>query len=321
MDERERALADIAALAGKHGLTLDDIAGALRREPAGHTRARNVVITVLGVLGGTFVFAGIGVFIALQWDDMNAGARVVVTLGSGVAALVLSLLAARDPRFARAHTPLLLSAAVLQPLGMLVAFDEFGSGGDWRLASLVTSGVMAAQFGALVPTLGRSLPVFLTLLFGLLFWWTALDLVEADGTAIALVLGAGALLASIGVARTRYRDATPFWYFVGGAVFLHGVFEAVERTPFEILFLAVAAGLVYISVLVHSRALLAVATLAILAYTGWFTSEHFADSFGWPLALIAFGIVMIGLSAAAYRIDRDYVRRGAPRAPDARTDR
>ena len=39
-----------------------------------------------------------------------------------------------------------------------------------------------------------------------------------------------------------------------------------------------------------------------------FTSEHFADSSAWPLALIVFGIVMIGLSALAVRIDRDYVR-------------
>ena len=58
----------------------------------------------------------------------------------------------------------------------------------------------------------------------------------------------------------------------------------------------------------HSRTLLFVATAAILAYTGWFTSEHFADSIGWPLALIMFGLVMIGLSALAVRIDRDYVR-------------
>ena len=48
--------------------------------------------------------------------------------------------------------------------------------------------------------------------------------------------------------------------------------------------------------------------LAILAYTGWFTTEHFADSIGWPLALMAFGIFMIGLSALAVRIDRKYVR-------------
>jgi len=51
-----------------------------------------------------------------------------------------------------------------------------------------------------------------------------------------------------------------------------------------------------------------VATLAILAYTGWFTRQHFADSIGWPLALIVFGLFMIGLSALAFRIDRDYVR-------------
>ena len=63
-----------------------------------------------------------------------------------------------------------------------------------------------------------------------------------------------------------------------------------------------------LSVVLQSRTLLGVATLAILAYTGWFTSEHFADSIGWPLALVAFGLFMIGLSALALRIDRDYLR-------------
>ena len=105
---------------------------------------------------------------------------------------------------------------------------------------------------------------------------------------------------------------------VGGAALLHGVFEAVERTPLEIVFLAAAAGTVYLSVVVHSRALLAVATLAILAYTGWFTSEHFVDSVGWPLALVAFGLVLIGLSGLAFRIDREYVRpRGQTGPPDS----
>jgi len=35
-----------------------------------------------------------------------------------------------------------------------------------------------------------------------------------------------------------------------------------------------------------SRALLVVGTVAILAYTAWFTGQHFADSIGWPLALM-----------------------------------
>ena len=106
-------------------------------------------------------------------------------------------------------------------------------------------------------------------------------------------------------------DITPLIYFVGAVMFLYGFFEAVEDGPVEVLFLAVAAGFVYLSVFLHSRTLLVVATLAILAYTGYFTSEHFADSIGWPVSLIGFGLVMIGLSALALRIDRDYVRQPA----------
>jgi len=130
-----------------------------------------------------------------------------------------------------------------------------------------------------------------------------------DGTVIAIVLGGSILLASAGVDRMGRGGVVPFWYFVGAAAFLYGLFDAVESTPLEIVFLAAAAGFVYASVVLHSRALLAVATLAILGYTGYFTGQHFVDSIGWPLALIAFGLMLIGLSAVAFRLDRQYVRR------------
>jgi hypothetical protein len=309
VDDRARALHDIAAIARQHGLSAAEVVEAISEAPAvRETRWRGVLVRVLGFLGGTFVFAGIGVFIALQWNHMNSAARVVVTLGAGLAAFVLAVLSSRDARFDKATTPLLLMAAGLEPTGMLVAFDEFGSGGDWRLASLATSGAMALQFGATLRVLPRSTPLFMSILFGTLFWWTALDLFNVDDTLVALVLGASVLLTAVGVDRAGHRDITPVWYLSGAAVFLWGVFDAVEGTPLEIVFLAAAAGFVYLSVLLHSRMLLFVATLAILAYTGWFTERHFASSVGWPLALIAFGVFMIGLSSLAFRIDRDYVR-------------
>jgi hypothetical protein len=309
MDERADALDRIVALARQHRLSAAEIAAAIGESATvPERRARNILVHVLGVLGGIFVFAGVGVFIALQWDDLNSAARIVITLGPGIAAFVLAVLAARDPRVARAATPLFLSAAVLEPTGMLVAFAELGSGGDWRWAGLVTAGVMAAQLGAAFAALQRSTLLFLTLVFGTLFWWTALDLADVDGTLIAMVLGAAMLLAAVWTDRTGRGDITPFWYFAGAAAFLAGFFDAVERTPFELAFPGVAAGFVYASAIVHSRTLLSVATLAILAYTGWFTSEHFVDSIGWPLALVALGLALIGLSAFAVRIDREYVR-------------
>ena len=313
MDDRTRALQDIVSLSRQHGFSAAEISVAVgsAHDQARETRGRDVLVRVLGFLGGTFVFAGIGVFIALQWEGMNSASRVVVTLGTGFVTFVLAMLSARDPRFVRATTPLLLMAAALEPTGMFVAFEEYGSGGDWRWASLLTTGTMALQFGAAFGSLRRSTPLFMVILFATLFWWTALDLAGAGDSAVALLMGGVMLLTAIGVDRTGHRDITPVWYLLGAAAFLYGVFDAVERTPFEIAFLAVAAAFVYLSVVVHSRTLLFVATLAILAYTGWFTGQHFADSVGWPIALIAFGIFMIALSALALRIDRLYVRGGA----------
>jgi hypothetical protein len=310
MTARMRALEDIAAIARQHGLTAAEIAAAIGAPPAAaqENRARAVLVRVLGFLGGTFVFAGIGVFIALQWSHMNSAARVVVTLGSGLAAFALAMIGSRESRFDKATTPLLLIASVLEPIGMLVAFQEFGSGGDWRVAGLITAGAMAVQFGATFGFLRRSTPLFMAVVFGTLFWWTALDLLDVDSKVIALVLGGSLILTAVGIDRTGHRDITPVWYLFGAAAFLYGFFDAVERTPFEIAFMAAAAGFVYLSVVLHSRTLLFVATMATLAYTGWFTGQHFADSVGWPLALIVFGMLMIGLSALAFRIDRDYVR-------------
>jgi hypothetical protein len=310
VDERLRALEQIAALARAHGLSATEVAAAIEPSSgdAGARRTQGVLVHVLGVLGGTFVFAGVGVFIALQWNELNAAARVLVTLGSGLVAFVLAVLGTRDRRFDKAATPLFLAAAVLEPGGMIVAFAEFGAGGDWRLASLVTSGAMAAQFALTFGVLQRSALLFLTILFGTAFFWTALDLMDADKGVISVVLGTSMLLAAVGVDRSGRSEITPFWYFAGATAFLYGFFDMVERTPLEITFLAVAAGFVYGSVLLHSRTLLAVGTIAILAYTAYFTGEHFVDSVGWPLALVAFGLVLIGLSAVAVRIDRDYVR-------------
>lgn len=310
VDDRLQALREIAAIARQHGLSATDIAATLGEPPVAGSAsgARTVLVRVLGILGGTFVFAGIGVFIALRWSDMNSAARVVVTLGSGLAAFVLAMLSRREARFDKVTTPLFLIAAVLEPTGMLVAFQEFGSGGDWRVAGLITAGTMALQFAGTFRAVRQSTPLFMTILFATLFWWTALDLLEVDNNVIALALGASMLLAAAGVDRTGHRDITPVWYLLGGAAFLEGFFDLVRRTPFEITFIVAAAGFVYLSIVLRSRTLLFVATLAILGYTGWFTGQHFADSVGWPIALIMFGIFMIAMSALAFRIDRDYVR-------------
>jgi hypothetical protein len=310
VEDRTKALAHIVALARQHGLSPAEIGEALAGDEASAValRRRGVLVRVLGFIGSTFVFAGVGVFVALQWESMNAAARVIVTFGSGLSAFILAVLASRDVRFDKASTPLFLVAGALEPTGMLVLFGEFETGGDWRWASLVTSGTMALQFAATLRSMGRSTLLFLCVLFAALFWWTALDLMSAEDAIVAFAVGGGLLATAIAVDRTRHRVITPAWYLFGAVGVLYGIFDIVEGTPLELAFLIAAAGLVYLSVSLRSRMLLGVATMAIIAYTAWFTGQHFADSLGWPIALIIFGLLLIGLSAVAFRIDRDYVR-------------
>jgi len=317
VDERAAALVEVARLAREHGLTAEELTAVLPRDASANARPAevvaapaesNVLVRVLGFLGGTFVFAGLGVFIALQWESLGSLARVVITLGPGVTAFTLAGLARREQRYSRASTPLYVVAAVLQPVGMLVAFEEYGSGGDWRWASLVVSATMALQYGLAFAASRRSTVLFIAGSFAAAALWTAFDLADLDNGIVGIAVGGGLLLLAVWADRSNHRDITPPWYFIGAAACLAGLFDLVESTFLELLFLAAASGFVYLSVVLRSRTLLVVATLAILSYTGYFTAEHFADSLGWPLALVAFGLFMIGLSTIAVRIDRRYVR-------------
>lgn len=310
MQDRDAALREIMRIAAQHGLTAAEIEAALDAQ-SGSQAARhrgNLLGRLLAILGGVFVFAGLVIFVGMNWAGMNSAARVVVTLGSGLAAMVLGLVAAGDARFSRIQSPLFLVSAALQPTGILVALHEFGSGGDERVALLVASGVMLAQHGALFARFRTTLLAFLAIVFGCCVVAVSLDLLDASGDFIAMVIGASLLLLSLGLDRTPHESMAPFWYFSGSACFLIGLFDFVRTTVFEIVFLAAACGGIWLSTWARSRALLIVSTLAILSYLSYVSHRHFLNSLGWPLFLILVGVLLIAGSAFALRVNRRYIR-------------
>ena len=307
---REEALETIRRLAGSRGLTETEIVEALAKAPASGKKESTATLgKILGFLGGIFIFAGLGVFVSLYWESMNAAARVIITLGSGLAVFVIAWVGQKQGGAERFTVPLFLISAALQPLGILVAINEFSSGGDWRLAVLFTSGGMAVQQGLALRQFRTSTLVFTTVFFALWFLWISLDILQVDEDFIPLMLGATTIGLCLGLEKTPFRGVTPFWYFFGSVGFFGGLFHLLRASAVELLFILAACGGVYLSIVVRSRTLLFCSTMAVLGYIGYFTGQHFLESLGWPLMLIGLGLVLIALSAGAMQINRRYISR------------
>jgi hypothetical protein len=308
VNQRQDALAEIVAIARHNELSSDDIVDALKiLTPGDPSPDGGIVRRLLAYIGGIFVFAGIAVYIAMFWADMNSASRIIITLGTGLVALVLAILLEDHDKFSRAATPLFLVAAWLQPTGIMVAFDELGAGGDPQHAALATTTVMLLQQILVMRRFQRSVLLFIALIFGTLTFLNAFDLMSVDRDVNFMIVGLSLLLVSYGIDKTGYSDITPFWYFIGGAALLWAAFELLKHTPVHVLYLGLAAFIIYVSTLVKSRTLLFVSTLAMIGYLGYFTAEYFVDSTGWPVALIFMGLVLIGLSNMALRINRRYI--------------
>ena len=83
-----------------------------------------------------------------------------------------------------------------------------------------------------------------------------------------------------------------------------GLFDLVENTPIELLFLAVTAAILYACVVLQSRAMLLTTVLAMLSFIGYFSAKHFVDSLGWPITLVITGVIFLGVGMIAMRVKR-----------------
>ena len=310
--DRDATLAEIAALMQRHHITAAELQDFLTKVSAPTTgqspRAGSLLVRVLSYIGGLFVFAGIAIFIALQWEALNSASRVIITFGSGVAGFIMAVIALSDTRYQHLTLPLLLISAVLQPTGMMVAFAEYGSGGDPEVAALVTAATFAVQFGFTFMRWRQTAMAWLTTFFTSAAFGFGADLAEVPQAGIALALGLGWLSLGLATVQGRYALLSTQLFLIGCWASLWGLFDLVEGGWAEVLFVAAACGLVYLGVWCRSRALNLASAVALLAYTGYFTGHYFADSIGWPIALILIGLVMIAISAAALRIDRSLLR-------------
>ena len=310
---KQDALLEIADIAKRNRLTLEDITEALNPGPALATKKSSGLLSRLfGYIGGMFIFAGICIYVGLVWDDLNPLGRILLTLGTGFSAFVMAIVATTDERFERAATPLFLISALLQPTGILVMMQEYSRGGDPVYGLLFMSFVMLTQQGLTFVAKQQTVLAFTALLFGTCFFSIAFDLMELDIKLIGLVIGASLLCIAWALDHSPHKAIAPVNYLVGSIIFLSAWFDTVRGTSFEILFLGTSIGLIFVSTLARSRSLLFIGTLAVISYIGYFTAKHFANDHNWPFILMLMGFILIGIGALAVKINNRYIKEAIP---------
>lgn len=304
---RDEALGQIAGLIRQFQIDLSELKSLYATQQS--DKKSSILPTALSYLGGLFILSGIGIYIGLKWAVMNSAARILITLGTGTVALILGALSHKDPRYQKAVAPLLVLAAFLQTGGLLVTMAEFSRNThDVELAFLIASGTIFLVQCLLFSAIRRTSVVFLMMAFGYAFFGTFAHRIGIPGNWLAMVMGLSITAIGFHLQSTAHRGLCAFFNFIGSLLFLTGIYDIVNGTSIEILFIGACAGVIYLSTVIRSGTLLFNASVGLLAYLSYFSAKHFAGSIGWPITLIAIGLMMLGIASTAWKIRNKYIK-------------
>lgn len=119
----------------------------------------------------------------------------------------------------------------------------------------------------------------------------------------SLITGVCVIFAAYGMHKAdRYPRLVALGYFIGSIMAYAGLFDLVQNTSVELIYLAVTASVLYACVVLQSRALLLTTVIAMLAFIGYFSEKHFSNSLGWPVTLVVMGVVFLGIGAIAINV-------------------
>lgn len=320
--DKQTLLEAVSAMVAEGNLSEAELTVACREAVGGDPAERQTnYSTVLYFIGGGVVVMGIVALIAQIWDDLGSVMHVVVTLGPGLAAFVVGVLLGRRRWLGAAGAAFFLIAALILPLGLAVTLDEAGLHPDHLEWQSVISLILVGAFTAAYLLVRSNSPLlyaigFATWAFFAITGWIAgpnprfgeLEFFEYRTLAVGLAY----LVLAFAFAETPRRALSGLLYSLGsiavlGAALSLGGWKPSQNVFWELIFPGLVFLVLYASVHLKSRELLAVGSLFLASYLVKITNEYFTDSLGWPLALVISGLALMGVGYLTLRLKRRYL--------------
>ncbi|MFH1903772.1 MAG: hypothetical protein ABIK20_06980 [Candidatus Omnitrophota bacterium] len=324
MDKKE-LLSQVQNLAAQRLLTKDEVTAAFdagEKDSGAEVKAihQKGISHILYYVGGAIVFLGISVLVGQHWSVLSNITKILCTLGSGVAAYIAAVFLSRDERLEIVSGAFYFISVLVMPLGFYVTFRAAGLDvGSYGIQSVV-SAILLVTFILSYLAARKTVFTIFNIIFGTwLFFSFASFLVGGNPSfnwqfPVYLVLCAGLVYILLGYyfTGTPHRALTNTLYGFGvfgflGAALALGNWNPHQNIFWELVFPGLVFGVMFLSVYLKSATFLTFGSLYLMGYILKITSEYFAHSLGWPLALVLTGFGLIAIGYLHFNLKKKYL--------------
>lgn len=283
------------------------------------------IAKILYGIGGLIVIAGVVFLIQQMWDSFGAAAQILATLGSAMAIYISAVLLQQYPKTRLVSLVLFVVAGVLLPVGIFVTLHNLSPGGNEWLGQLIIAGIPALVYFATYHLFKNKLLFLMAVLFATWAIYTLVGLM-LDGAYLnndtrgeiwaylTLLVGTAYILLGYGGENEASDKVTGIYYLLGaGGVLGAGFALTFMRDSWIMVYFLLILAAIYMSTFLRSRAFLIFGALALMGHLTHISWEYFADSFGWGLALIFSGFLIIGIGYGTVALHQRFIQqKGAP---------
>jgi len=224
-------------------------------------------LKLFSYIGGALIFAGLGVFISMQWDSLSSLPRVLITLGSGFVAFVMGVIFSHDPRYAKAALPAFIFAFLLQPTGLFVFLNEYFDGDNLALGSMIVFGPLALQQCLTFYKFRTPALAVFALLYFIGFAGALTEYHDINRGLASLLIGSFLFFITTAMQeRDGQKEFTWIFYILSVFIFFGGLYYFIGRTVFDPIGLSLSLALLLFATLRDSRTLYVLACLMTFCY-------------------------------------------------------
>lgn len=282
----------------------------------GNIFTRNIT-NIFYIIGAVIVVIGAIILTAQYWDEIGLFGRLLVTLGISVV-VYISALRMKGVEHRILSQVLFTISGVLMPLGVGVWLQEYKIEFDSLLQTLTAFSLFGIFLAAFLYT-KRNILVLFNLAFATwgyfaIFAWL-FDMNSDLAKWATMVLGIVYLcIAYYYDSQKSSNDSYEIKEKASVKNIIYGLGSIGVLAPslflgglFDFLSIALIFGMFYLSTFVKSKATLLASALFLIIYIFKITSKYFADSVGWPIALILIGFLVIGVGYGTLYLNKKYI--------------